>query len=164
MTRVVPIAINEGVFVAHFSERGLARLEFPDARPPATTTDHTKLPALISKWRQLTRRAIERAASGKPHGPLPPLDLHGSEFQQLVWAALRQIPAGQVRTYGAIASAIGRPRATRAVGNACGANPIPLLIPCHRVVAGHGLGGFSGPPEWKTRLLDREGVTLPLTR
>ena len=164
MTHAVPIRVPGGVFVAHFSERGLARLTFPDARQSATTSGHAKLPAPIRAWRQLTHRAIERIIAGQPHGPLPPLDLHGTEFQQHVWAALRKIPAGHVRTYGAIAAAVGRPRATRAVGNACGANPIPLLIPCHRVVAGNGLGGFSGPPEWKTKLLDREGVTLPLGR
>ena len=95
MTRVTPIGVIGGVFVAHFSERGLARLEFPDARQPATTTDHTKLPALISEWRQLTHRAIERIIAGKPHGLLPPLDLTGTEFQRQVWAALRQIPVGR---------------------------------------------------------------------
>jgi O-6-methylguanine DNA methyltransferase len=90
---------------------------------------------------------------------MPPLDLcAGSEFQRRVWRALRRIPPGRTATYGQIAQAIGHPRAVRAVGGACGANPIPVLIPCHRVVAaGGGLGGFSGGLAWKRLLLAREG-------
>ena len=91
----------------------------------------------------------------------PALDLRGTPFRLRVWQALREIPRGQVRTYGEIARALGAPGASRAVGGANGANPIPVVVPCHRVVARTGLGGFSGPMEWKQGLLMLEGVCLP---
>jgi O-6-methylguanine DNA methyltransferase len=74
---------------------------------------------------------------------------------------MRQIRTGQTRSYGEIASAIGKPNALRAVGGACGANPIPVFVPCHRVLAANRkLGGFSGGLNWKRKLLEREGVRL----
>jgi len=81
----------------------------------------------------------------------------GTEFQQAVWREMQKIPRGQTRTYGEIATAIGRPKAVRAVGSACGANPLPLFIPCHRVVAKNGLGGFGSGLPWKKLLLELEG-------
>ena len=87
------------------------------------------------------------------------LDLaQGTPFQQAVWRALLEIPCGETRTYGQIAERIGRPRAARAVGQAVGANPLPIVVPCHRVVAGDGLGGFGGGLAMKRRLLEIEGV------
>lgn len=71
-----------------------------------------------------------------------PMVLGGTDFQRKVWAAMVAIPAGETRTYGAIASEIGS--AARAVGQACRANPCPIVVPCHRVVAVQGLGGFGG--------------------
>ncbi|MBI5137863.1 MAG: methylated-DNA--[protein]-cysteine S-methyltransferase [Nitrospirae bacterium] len=88
-----------------------------------------------------------------------PLDPPGTPFQLAVWQAARRIPPGQVRTYGELAGAIGRPRAARAVGQALGANPVPLLVPCHRVVAAGGaLGGFTGGTALKARLLAHEAA------
>jgi methylated-DNA-[protein]-cysteine S-methyltransferase len=81
-----------------------------------------------------------------------------TSFQSEVWAALRRIPYGQVRTYGEVADAVDRPRAHRAVGNANHANPWPIVVPCHRVVASGGLGGYGGGDEVKRYLLDLEGV------
>ena len=83
----------------------------------------------------------------------------GTPFQLRVWHALMNIPAGQSTTYGALAKQLGT--AARAVGQACGSNPLPILIPCHRVVAAHGLGGFmhasSGAPlDVKSWLLAHE--------
>ena len=89
------------------------------------------------------------------------LDPGGSEFQRAVWAGLRAIPFGATCTYAQLARRIGRPRALRAVGQANGANPLPLVVPCHRVLASSGLGGFSGAPEFKLRLLAHEGSLLP---
>ncbi len=89
-----------------------------------------------------------------------PMDLRGSDFQQRVWQRLLAIPRGSVRTYGEVARELGSPRASQAVGGANGANPIPILVPCHRVVARKGLGGFSGPMRWKQGLLELEGVCL----
>jgi O-6-methylguanine DNA methyltransferase len=89
---------------------------------------------------------------------VPPLEKPvGTDFQQQVWRAIAAIPSGQTRTYGELAEAIGRPRAVRAVGTACGRNPLPLFIPCHRVVAASGgLGGFSAGLAWKLLLLRAE--------
>ena len=70
-----------------------------------------------------------------------PLAPAGTGFQRRVWGGIAGIPRGQTRTYGALAQSLGS--APRAVGNACGANPYPLVVPCHRVVAAHGLGGFA---------------------
>ena len=92
--------------------------------------------------------------------PLAPV---GTEFQLRVWTALRAIPYGAVRNYGDIARAIGQPKASRAVGQANGRNPLPIVIPCHRVIAGDGtIGGFSSGLGVKHRLLALEGVELPL--
>jgi methylated-DNA-[protein]-cysteine S-methyltransferase len=83
----------------------------------------------------------------------------GTPFQQKVWKALQRIPYGETRTYAQIAKAVGKPAAHRAVGNAVGKNPLPVLIPCHRVVRSDGeLGGFSGGVEIKPLLLALEGV------
>lgn len=81
----------------------------------------------------------------------------GTDFQKAVWGEIRRIPRGQTRTYREIAAAIGKPRAVRAVGSACGANPLSLFIPCHRVVAKNGLGGFGSGLPWKKLLLEEEG-------
>jgi O-6-methylguanine DNA methyltransferase len=73
--------------------------------------------------------------------------------------AMRKISLGKTKSYGEIASAIGKPKAVRAVGGACGANPVPVLVPCHRVLAANKkLGGFSGGLDWKRKLLKLEGV------
>ena len=82
-------------------------------------------------------------------------------FQRQVWNSLRKIARGRTKSYGEIARAVGKPKAVRSVGGACGANPIPVLIPCHRVVAANKkLGGFSGGLNWKRELLAREGKNL----
>ncbi len=82
----------------------------------------------------------------------------GTKFQRAVWRGVSTIPKGEVLTYGELAERIGYPGAARAVGQAVGSNPIPLLIPCHRVVASNGIGGFGGDIQLKKRLLDAEGV------
>lgn len=107
---------------------------------------------------QLAVRVAALAADpGSAEAAAVPLDLRGTPFQRQVWQALREIPAGETRTYGEVATEIGRPRASRAVGAACGANPAPIVVPCHRVVAaGGGLGGFSGELWRKEAMLERE--------
>ena len=86
----------------------------------------------------------------------------GTPFERSVWEALRQIPFGETRSYGEIAEAIGHPGAARAVGRANGANPIPIVVPCHRVIGANGsLTGFGGGLENKSRLLELEGGALP---
>jgi len=156
--RSSPISTPEGVFVAGYSERGLARLEFPRS---ARVTSHVqpKLPPLVRTWHRATARAVNQLLAGRKLSALPPLDLtSGTPFQQAVWRALRRIAPGATQSYAGIARAVGSPGAARAVGQACGANPIPLLVPCHRVLASGGrLGGFSRGLAWKRKLLAREG-------
>ncbi len=86
-----------------------------------------------------------------------PLDIRGTVFQRRVWEALRRIPRGETRTYGEIAREIGAPAAVRAVGGACGANPVALVVPCHRAVrTDGGLGGYAWGLTVKRRLLELE--------
>jgi AraC family transcriptional regulator of adaptative response/methylated-DNA-[protein]-cysteine methyltransferase len=86
-----------------------------------------------------------------------PLDLRGTAFQRRVWAALRQIPAGETISYAALARRIGQPRAARAVAAACAANPVAVVVPCHRVVRTDGsLSGYRWGVERKRALLERE--------
>ncbi len=88
-----------------------------------------------------------------------PLELSGSAFQKDVWLLLAQIPYGETVSYGELAMMVGRPTAFRAVGQANGANPIPIVLPCHRVIASGGtLGGYGGGLETKRRLLTLEGA------
>jgi methylated-DNA-[protein]-cysteine S-methyltransferase len=91
-----------------------------------------------------------------------PLDLSsGTDFQREVWEAACEVPRGQYRTYGQLAAAVERPGGARAVGQALGANPVPILVPCHRFIAADGsLGGFSAGLPWKRELLRIEGITL----
>ena len=87
----------------------------------------------------------------------------GTYFQKKVWNELKKIPKGEVRTYKEIAAAIGKPNSSRAVANACGKNPTPIKIPCHRVIRSDGsLGGYSGKGgvSTKRKLLKREGIFL----
>jgi methylated-DNA-[protein]-cysteine S-methyltransferase len=90
------------------------------------------------------------------------LDLsQGSPFAQRVWEATAQIPYGELLAYGQVARAIGSPRSTRAVGGALSRNPVPIIVPCHRVIRGDGrLGGFALGSEIKRMLLEHEGVDL----
>ncbi|MFJ4918769.1 methylated-DNA--[protein]-cysteine S-methyltransferase [Streptomyces sp. NPDC088725] len=88
-----------------------------------------------------------------------PVRLHGTAFQQSVWAQLRQIPYGETRTYGELAGALGKPGASRAVGLANGKNPISVIVPCHRVIGSAGsLVGYGGGLDRKQRLLVFEGA------
>ena len=90
------------------------------------------------------------------------VDPVGTDFQRRVWAAVGEIPFGRTSTYGAVADRLGDPKMVRAVGRANGANPIPILIPCHRVVgAGGDLVGYGGGLPLKAALLELEGARLP---
>ena len=103
------------------------------------------------------RRELEEYFAGRRRDFSVPLDLDGTAFQKKVWRALSEIPYGEVRSYGHIARRVGNPKASRAVGTANGANPVAIIVPCHRVIAGDGsLGGYGGGVNNKTYLLSLE--------
>ncbi|MBI3354861.1 MAG: methylated-DNA--[protein]-cysteine S-methyltransferase [Nitrospirae bacterium] len=104
-------------------------------------------------------RLLKRCLNGERLKIEIPLDMKGTDFEKKVWKALLKIPHGRTKSYGEIARKIDLPKGARAVGNACGKNPVPIIIPCHRVVAGDGgLGGYSGGIGIKKRLLKIEGI------
>ena len=105
------------------------------------------------------RRTVGRRIAGKELEQKLPLDLYGTPFQIEVWKEMLRIPAGQTVSYSDVARNIGRPKAFRAVAQACGANPVPVVVPCHRVVASNGLGGYTGGIDRKIALLAVEGVS-----
>jgi O-6-methylguanine DNA methyltransferase len=166
----LPISTLHGEFVAHYTEKGLAGLDFPKAvgiaipipRSSTRAGSSTQIPPPILQWHRDTGNALKKILAGTGPGKLPPLDWTGkTEFQQRVWTAMLKIPPGRTQSYGELAAAIGKPKAVRAVGGACGANPIPVLVPCHRVLAANGkIGGFSSGLNWKYRLLEREGIVF----
>jgi methylated-DNA-[protein]-cysteine S-methyltransferase len=109
-----------------------------------------------------TRRALEAYFDGDLSAiDHVPTATNGTEFQRAVWAALRRIPVGSTISYGALAARLGRPTAMRAVGLANGANPTPIIVPCHRVIGADGtLTGFGGGLDRKRWLLGHEGAAL----
>lgn len=108
------------------------------------------------------RRQLEEYFAGKRQEFGLALAPAGTPFERSVWDELRKIPFGETRSYGEIAHALGRPGASRAVGRANGANPLPIVVPCHRVIGSDGsLTGFGGGLDAKSRLLELEGRALP---
>lgn len=152
----VPIPTSKGEFIATFSNEGLTSVSFPMGEELSPTAVSPR----IAAWAKLTKAALDAIIAGKEPAQLPPFMFEGAtEFQKAVWAQLTAIPLGRTRSYGEIAETLGKPGAARAVGAACGANPIPVLIPCHRVLASNRkLGGFSGGLDWKIDLLKAEGI------
>ena len=128
-------------------ERWLARFYDGEAIYPA------------ERGHELYRRQLEEYLDGRRRIFDLPIDLRGSNFQKLVWNAVAAIPYGRTASYGQIARLIGRPGASRAVGAANGQNPIPIVIPCHRVIGSDGsLTGYSSGLSVKRRLLALEGL------
>ena len=142
--------------------RGLAYLELPHASGRGLSgwlerqAQPVELAPGFAPNREAVRQILEYLAGKRREFALP-LDLRGTPFQLQVWQQLLEIPYGETRSYGEIARAIGRPGAMRAVGGANGANPVALVVPCHRVVQSGGrLGGYRGGVELKARLLALE--------
>jgi methylated-DNA-[protein]-cysteine S-methyltransferase len=107
------------------------------------------------------RRELSEYANGNRRTFDVPLVLSGSEWQKAVWTELTRIPFGETRSYGEVADALGRPGAARAVGSANARNVLPVVVPCHRVIAADGtLGGFNGGLHLKVRLLEHEDRVL----
>ena len=110
---------------------------------------------------ELAEEVARRIASGREFEGIP-CEARGTGFQEAVWRELTGIPRGETETYGELARRIGSPGAARAVGSACGANPLALIVPCHRVVgADGGIGGYRWGGSLKARILGTEGVVLP---
>jgi methylated-DNA-[protein]-cysteine S-methyltransferase len=141
------------------TDEGLCSIQFGGGargRPPIS--------ALSQQHVTAARAALEEYFAGRAPR-LPPLVLRGTEFELAVWRALLAIPFGETRTYGELAATLRRPGAARAVGQANHRNPIPILVPCHRVVqAGGGLGGYGGGLQVKRWLLSHEARNVPLLR
>ena len=145
-----------GPLLVEASERGVSRIEFmgsgSNPLPRGEGRVSEEGPVLLEAARQLAgyfagrRRVFDL-----------PLDLGGSDFQRRVWRAIAAIPFGETASYAAVATAAGSPTACRAAGAACGANPVAIVIPCHRVVASDGgLQGFGGGLAAKAWLLAHE--------
>jgi methylated-DNA-[protein]-cysteine S-methyltransferase len=128
--------------------RGLAF----DGRGPAVNGEHAEIVARVRAYFGGDLDALDGV----------PVDVVGTPFQRAVWSALRDIPVGATVSYRDIADAVGRPSASRAVGNAVGSNPVAVVVPCHRVITtAGGLGGFGGGLDRKRWLLAHEGVEPP---
>lgn len=129
------------------------RRTFPGAE--ITSGSESEAPASLA-------RELSDYASGRITSFTVPIDLTGlTLFQRRVLKATAGVPYGEVVSYGTIAAAIGNPGSSRAVGNALGANPVPILIPCHRIIASGGrIGGFTGGLRAKRRLMAVEGISL----
>jgi methylated-DNA-[protein]-cysteine S-methyltransferase len=135
--------------------QGVRRIEFG-----ARGANEGSLPVMREMMRQLQGYFEGRLKSFDV-----PLEIAGTEFQKRVWSALRTIPYGQTRSYSQIAAQIGAPRAVRAVGAANGRNPIPIIVPCHRVIGAYGsLVGFGGGLDWKRLLLNLEATYVERSR
>jgi len=141
-----------GLCAVRFGEResalaGELRREF---RAAEILRDDEGLQPLANQVQSLLREGPVAAAK-------IPLDIQGTAFQQKVWKALREIPRGETRSYAQVANALGRPQAVRAVANACAANPVAVVVPCHRVVQKNGsLAGYRWGVKRKAALLERE--------
>lgn len=106
------------------------------------------------------RKALDAYFSGTADLDAVEVNLGVTDFQQQVLGAIRNIPRGEVRSYAWVAKRIGKPKAARAVGQALGANPVPVVVPCHRVVSSAGLGGYGGGLQRKRQLLEIEGASF----
>ncbi|MDR3211398.1 MAG: methylated-DNA--[protein]-cysteine S-methyltransferase [Planctomycetota bacterium] len=153
------ITTPAGEYVALVTARGVSRLFFPGTCPnPSGETEDKS--AAAEKWARILDRELKLFHQGKLRRFSVPLDIPASlatPFRLRVWKEMRKIAFGHTLTYGELARRSATLSA-RATGGACGANPIPILIPCHRVLAAGGrLGGFSAGLEWKRRLLLLEG-------
>jgi methylated-DNA-[protein]-cysteine S-methyltransferase len=141
------------------SPAGIREIQF-DLSGPCPGERQDRNPALMAAARQL-----REYFDGNLREFDLPLDLQGTDFQKRVWQELETIPYGDIRSYAQIAGAIGSPKAVRAVGAANGANPIPIVIPCHRVIGSSGkLVGYGGGLPLKKRLLEIEGCNMMLFR
>ena len=160
-----PLNTSLGTFFLAASDHGLCRLRLPgESDWSEWFARHCGGPASPG-WNPALRRAtsqLEQFLAGERREFDLALDLRGTPFQIGVWNQLRSIPFGETRSYAQVAAGIGRPGSSRAVGTATGRNPIPVVVPCHRVIGSNGrLTGYAGGLDLKRRLLELEGVAVP---
>jgi O-6-methylguanine DNA methyltransferase len=158
------VKTNIGEIYAGFSSRGITMINLADRNAASFQKTYEKFINMKARHVKMPfayARAIQQAAAGKAPGKVP-IDLSGIvEYERKVLALLQQIPRGEVRPYSWLARESGRPRAARAVGNAMARNPVPLLIPCHRVVhTAGGIGKYGLGSSLKRDLLAREGAPV----
>ena len=151
-----------GTFNARYSEKGLTELTFPNGKMAASKAkSQNGVSPKIHVWHKTTEATLKQMLAGHEPKKFPPLDIQGTEFQKSVWREMLKIPYGKTKSYGEVAQAMGKPKAVRAVGSACGANSIPIFVPCHRVLAANSkIGGFGSGLGWKCKLLELEGIAL----
>lgn len=157
--RSVPTPVGELLLAA--TPEGLVQVAYVDHERALAELARAISPRVLPAGRRLDepRRQLDEYFAGTRRSFDLPLDLRLSTgFRRRVLAQLREIDYGSTRSYAAVAAAAGSPRAVRAVGTACATNPLPLVVPCHRVVRSDGSpGGYAGGPEAKRLLLDLEG-------
>ncbi|MFZ5453306.1 MAG: methylated-DNA--[protein]-cysteine S-methyltransferase [Thermodesulfobacteriota bacterium] len=148
-----------GDLTLSFSAHGLTVLTYGRGE---TVVKAPSPPAAMAAWLEAAKKELVHYFHGRPTDFASlPLDPQGTPFQLRVWQELRKIPWGAAITYKELAARVGSPRGFRAVGQANGANPIPLIIPCHRVINADGsLGGYSSGLERKRWLLRHEGLNF----
>ncbi len=152
-----------GALLVAATDRGLCKIDIGDdgdelERSLASEFHRAELCRDDDALSGIVADVLARINGRAPAGDLP-LDVRGTAFQRRVWEELQRIPLGETRTYGDVAAAIGAPRASRAVGSACGANPVPVVVPCHRVVpATGGVGNYGLGPDRKRHLLEQEAA------
>lgn len=149
------------------SERGLREVRLGRVGAPTRREARERGVHYVRRprWTAAAVRALERFLDGAAIPSDLPLDLSaGTKFQRRVWEATRAVPWGEVVSYREVAERAGYPKAVRAVGNALGQNPVPIVVPCHRVVHFAGsIGGFSSGLDWKRYLLSLERGQLELS-
>jgi AraC family transcriptional regulator of adaptative response/methylated-DNA-[protein]-cysteine methyltransferase len=148
-----------GDFLAASSDRGLVLVEFASAGTADILSDHFQDAEIIEEPLFMSA-TVERLAELFEYPDVPsdlPVDMRGSEFELSVWQALRQIPPGKTASYGEIAARIGSPKAAREVAEACAANRLAVVVPCHRVVKKDGsISGYRWGFKRKRALIERE--------
>ena len=169
MTNVIRYGTGQSVlgpFVVALSERGLAMVEFDALTESDLAARFSEAETIEDPAALQTTIATIAARIEDPWAPCDlALDLQGSEFELTVWQALREIPTGTTTTYGELASRLGMPRAAREVGEACAANRLAVIVPCHRVVKKDGsISGYHWGVRRKRALLEREGMAGLLHR
>jgi len=139
------------------SPRGLLRIDFRERESSATAARNSAGKEARRHLAAAVRQLRDYFAGRRSAFELP-LDLVGTAYQQRVWRALQGVPFGRTLSYGELAARLGAPKGARAVGRACATNPVPVVVPCHRVVDGDGaLHGYGGGLWRKQRLLELEG-------